>query len=558
MSKPMRMNRKSSLKQQALGLWPLDDTQSEVAKRFGHLLQTHATRLIDAGAWVNAALTDRPEQCFFQKAAGITVDATRQAWDLPLRVDLTAWSIEQGLERFRDDQFAGGLVNLSEARAARHSLLRAPDALLHSMDLAEVASIRRSFLDEAERIRRDPKIKHLIHVGIGGSDLGPRLIVQALARADLQNRARGPAVHFAGNGDIHELEAVIADLDPCEVQIVLCSKSFTTPETLVNAARLRSWMEATSSGLFTARCIAITSNPKAASDFGINRYYAFPEWVGGRYSLWSPIGLSAAAAIGADAFRQLLDGAWEMDQHWLKAEPLENLPWQLGLLDIWNRHAMCYHSRCVVPYDVRLSRFPAYLQQLEMESNGKSVDQHGVPLAYPSAALVWGEPGTNAQHSFFQWLHQGTEPTPVEFVLVAKPEHQDLDAHRKLLSNALAQSFALLKGKTFDEAKREKVRSANPAWTQEQIAAHRVFQGGRPSTIISLQRLDARALGALIALYEHRVAVAGFLWRVNSFDQWGVELGKELAVEIEMHMSMRTEHSDAQTSRWITTLLDQA
>jgi glucose-6-phosphate isomerase len=247
-----------------------------------------------------------------------------------------------------------------------------------------------------------------------------------------------------------------------------------------------------------------------------------------------------------------------MDQHWLNADPLQNIPWQLGLLDVWNRNALHYHSRCVVPYDFRLSRLPAYLQQLEMESNGKGVDQRGRILSYHSSALVWGESGTNAQHSFFQWLHQGTDATPVEFVLISKPDHHNVDAHRQLLSNALAQSLALIRGKSLEEALNERPKSANPTWTKEQVAAHRVFPGGRPSTIISLEKLDAHSLGALIALYEHRVAVAGFLWRVNSFDQWGVELGKELAVDIEAHMSLRRVHPDTQTDRWIQLFASQS
>lgn len=576
MSKPMLMNRKSSDKQAAQTPWlqgddPCEPEQTpwlesddpcEPSPTWGARLRDHAGRLTDERAWVSAALTGAPDQCFFRQAAGLTIDASRQAWDAPLRSDLTAWSIARGLDRFRRDQFAGHAVNATEARAARHSLLRAPDEVLMAHRLEEIAATRFDFLSEAERIRKDPDIRQLIHIGIGGSDLGPRLLIQALAHMPRQSavphQGEGVKVHFAGNGDLHELESVLGSLDPSEVQIVLCSKSFTTPETLVNAVRLKAWMESHVKGLFKARCIAITANTKAATDFGVSRCFGFPDWVGGRYSLWSPIGLSAAAAIGADAFKSLLHGAWAMDQHWLEADPLDNVPWQLGLLDVWNRNALHYRSRCVVPYDFRLSRFPAYLQQLEMESNGKGVDQQGRTLPYQSGAMVWGEPGTNAQHSFFQWLHQGTDATPVEFVLIAKPDHQDFDAHRQLLSNALAQSLALVKGKSFEEALSEQPKSANPSWTREQVAAHRVFPGGRPSTIISLDRLDARSLGALIALYEHRVAVAGFLWRINSFDQWGVELGKELAVDIESHMSLRRVHPDAQTERWIQCFASQA
>ena len=524
---------------------PISDTLAKLAAR----LQGHADRLSQPGTWDDASLRGDPSQVFLLNAAGITVDASRQAWDDALRRDLTAWSQLRGLEKFRADQFAGKVVNQSEARAARHSLLRAPDDILFDQGLSDLAHTREQFLDYAEQVRRNPLIRHLIHVGIGGSDLGPRLLVQALTPH--QERLPSLRIHFAGNGDLHELEAVLQDLDPLEVQIVLCSKSFTTPETLVNAYRLQSWMETRKTGLFALRCIAITSNEEAAASFGIRLCFAFPDWVGGRYSLWSPIGFSLTVAIGKQGFLDLLAGAWEMDCHWLGAEPLQNMAWQLGLLDFWNRSALHYASRCVVPYDSRLARLPAYLQQLEMESNGKSVEQNGNPLTYHSGALVWGEPGTNAQHSLFQWLHQGTDPTPVEFLLVAKPDHPHQDAHRKLLSNALAQSLALLRGKSLVEAETETVKSANPIWSKTQIAKHRVFSGGRPSTILSIDALNPRSLGALIALYEHRVAVSGFLWGVNSFDQWGVELGKQLAVDIERHMVEGMPHPDAQTERWI-------
>jgi len=551
-SKPVTMNLISTDKRRLDAPW-LGATRPPLSTdAIGQKLRAHAQRLSQAGSWSEAALQGQKSQEFFLEAAGVVVDASRQAWDESLRQDLTVWSQMQGLERFRVDQYAGGLVNLSEARAARHSLLRAHDAFLVDQGLNTLAQTRSDFLDYAENIRNDSSIRHLIHVGIGGSDLGPRLLIQALANHN--KHSKKTLVHFAGNGDLHELEAVIDGLDPREVQIVVCSKSFSTPETLVNLHRLKSWMETGHAGLFASRCVAISSNAEAASAWGVQICFSFPDWVGGRYSLWSPIGLSVAVAIGKDGFLALLEGAREMDCHWLNAEPLKNLAWQLGLLDFWNRSAMHHASRCVVPYDSRLARLPAYLQQLEMESNGKSVDQQGDPIGYHTGALVWGEPGTNAQHSFFQWLHQGTEPTPVEFILIAKPDHLHHGAHQTLLSNALAQSLALLKGKSLEEAESESIKTANPAWSRKQIAKHRVFTGGRPSTILMIDRLNPRSLGALIALYEHRVAVAGFLWGVNSFDQWGVELGKQLALDIERHMSQRLTHQDAQTARWIQCL----
>jgi glucose-6-phosphate isomerase len=558
MSKPMFMNRKSSTNLTKSAPWFGTDDMSDSGKTIAQKLQAHAQRLNEGQSWVKAALGATPAQSFLREVAGLRVDASRQPWDQALRRDLTTWSLQRGLDTFRNAQFAGEQVNRSEARAARHCLLRAPDHVLNAKHQSALAATRHRFLEVADRIKQDPNIKHVIHIGIGGSDLGPRLLVQALSSihaSGLDARAaKQPDIHFAGNGDLHELEAVIARLNPYDVQIVLCSKSFSTAETLVNAERLKAWMNNESQDLFKARSIAITANIKAAQAFGVSDCFDFPDWVGGRFSLWSPIGLSAAVAIGSEGFKSLLNGAWDMDRHWLESDPHENLPWQLGLLDVWHRNAMHYNTRCVVPYDARLSRFPAYLQQLEMESNGKSVDQAGRAIHHASAGLVWGEPGTNAQHSFFQWLHQGTEPTPVEFIMIERPDHSDHAAHRKLLANALGQSLALLKGKSLDQASAESVKLANPSWSREQLAAHRTFQGGRASTIISLNRLDPGSLGALISLFEHRVEVAGFLWGINSFDQWGVELGKELAIDIENHMNSSQIHPDPQTALWIKLL----
>jgi len=513
-------------------------------------LEQHSQRLRRNASWVEKARRGDVQQQFTLEAAGLVVDASRQAWDHALREDLTRLSVIRELARHRDAVAAGALVNPSEGRAAGHMRLRASDQELVRDGHAELVQTRSAFLAEAARTRADPQVRHILHIGIGGSDLGPRLLVSALGVQGTHLQ-----IHFAGNGDLHELEGVLAPLHPAQCLVILCSKSFSTQETLVNAARIRMWMRQAGEDLFARQTLAITANPAAALAFGIPRTYAFPDWVGGRYSLWSPIGLSAAMAIGPEAFESLLGGARAMDRHWLETPPQGNLPWQLGLLDVWNRNTMGFASRCVVPYDSRLARFPAYLQQLEMESNGKSTCLDGSPSPTSTSPLIWGEPGTNAQHSFFQWLHQGSEVTPVEFVLVQHPDHSDTEAHRKLLANALGQSWALLRGKTLEEALGEHVKSANPAMSAERIAAQRVFAGGRPSTLLMVDRLSPARLGALLALYEHRVLVAAHMWRINPFDQWGVELGKSLADNIEACLAQgNSAGCDPQTAQWVDRL----
>jgi len=517
-------------------------------------LEQHHKRLTQSAAWAESARIGAAHQRFKLEAAGVEVDASRQPWDHALREDLTRHSVMRGLALQRDAMACGEVVNPSEGRAAGHMRLRSTDQELDQAGLGELAQVRRSFLSEAAQLRADPQIRHVVHIGIGGSDLGPRLLVGALGVRDTHLQ-----VHFAGNGDLHELEGVLAPLHPAHCLVILCSKSFSTQETLVNAARIRAWMNHAEEHLFSRRSVAITANPSAAQAFGIQRTFAFPDWVGGRYSLWSPIGLSAAMAIGPEAFESLLRGARAMDRHWLETQPEENLPWQLGLLDVWNRNAMGFASRCVVPYDSRLARLPAYLQQLEMESNGKTTRIDGQASPQRTSPLVWGEPGTNAQHSFFQWLHQGSDVTPVEFLLVQYPDHPHAEAHRKLLANALGQSWALLRGKTIEEASVDTVKGANPGWNAAQIAPHRVFPGARPSTLLMVDRLSPERLGALIALYEHRVFVAAHMWQINPFDQWGVELGKTLADDIEARLaSGDTRGCDPQTARWIARLADSS
>jgi glucose-6-phosphate isomerase len=361
----------------------------------------------------------------------------------------------------------------------------------------------------AERVRGDAAITDVVNIGIGGSDLGPQMAVAALAEFVLP----GKRFHFVSNVDGHELAGVLRQLRPEGTLFLIASKTFTTIETMTNARSARAWFEAQGGKDIARHFAALTTNVAAAREFGIATTFGFWDWVGGRYSMWSAIGLPIAIAIGAAGFRQLLAGAHEMDRHFATAPLASNLPVRLGLLDLWYRNFCGFTSRSIAPYHSALCRLPAYLQQLEMESNGKRVDAQGSALSIATAPVLWGEPGTNGQHAYFQMLHQGTDVVPVEFIAVKQALHHLPGHHSQLLANVLAQAQALMQGKTDD-------------------GGHKHFPGNRPSTFLLLERLDPTSLGALLALYEHRVFVSGSLWGINSFVQWGVELGKVLAKDI--------------------------
>ncbi len=433
---------------------------------------------------------------------------------------------ECGLEARRDALLAGEPINTTEGRAVLHTALRAPRGAGPFSD--EVHGVLDAMLGYAERIRADGRIRHVVNIGIGGSDLGPQMVLPALdAYAH-----RGLRFHFVSNVDGHDITPVLRELRPEETLFIVASKTFTTQETMANAHAAKAWFLARG-GTDTARHFAATTtNVKAAAEFGITTTFGFWDWVGGRYSLWSAIGLPIAIALGEANFRALLAGAHAMDRHFASAPLAQNLPVLLGLLDLWYRNFHGFTSRSVAPYHQGLKRLPAYLQQLEMESNGKCVDLDGVALPYGTSPVVWGEPGTNGQHAYFQMLHQGTDVIPVEFILVKKPSHDLAELHAKLLANGLAQSQALMLGKSTAQALGEKAPTASRTLAPEIIARHRTFPGNRPSTTLLLEALTPASLGALIALYEHRVFTSGALWGINSFDQWGVELGKALAGDL--------------------------
>ena len=321
-------------------------------------------------------------------------------------------------------------------------------------------------------------------------------------------------------------------IKPEQTLFIIASKTFTTQETMANAAVARDWFIAHGGTNVGRHFVGATTNLLAAADFGIHTTFGFWDWVGGRYSLWSAIGLPIAIAIGSDNFRDLLAGAHAMDRHFADAPLAANLPVQLGLLDVWYRNFHRFGSRSVAPYHQGLKRLPAYLQQLEMESNGKQVDLDGQPLPYATSPVVWGEPGTNGQHAYFQMLHQGTDVIPVEFIAVKTPTHPNPDLQAKALANCLAQGAALMLGKTTEAALAEAAPTASASLGKLKLAQHRTFPGNRPSTTLLLDRLTPSALGALIALYEHRVFTSGAVWGINPFDQWGVELGKALAGDL--------------------------
>jgi glucose-6-phosphate isomerase len=429
-----------------------------------------------------------------------------------------------GVAAHRDAMFAGAVINGTEQRQVLHTLLRNPAPALAAPsdvapknianELTQVHATLDAMLAYAELVRADTAITDVVNIGIGGSDLGPQMAVLALGAF----AASGRRLHFVSNVDGHELDAVLQQVRPEHTLFLIASKTFTTIETMTNAASAKAWFEAQGGTDIARHFAALTTNVAAARAFGIATTFGFWDWVGGRYSLWSAIGLPLAIAIGAQGFRDFLAGAHAMDQHFREAQLEHNLPVRLALLDVWYRNFHGFSSRSIAPYHSALRRLPAYLQQLEMESNGKRVDTDGQALPFATAPVLWGEPGTNGQHAYFQMLHQGTDVVPVEFVAVKQARHS-LPGHQTLLlANALAQAQALMLGKT-------------------DAGGHKHFTGNRPSTFLLLDDLTPASLGALIALQEHRVFVSGSLWGINSFDQWGVELGKVLARDVEARLA---------------------
>ncbi|MBM7069661.1 glucose-6-phosphate isomerase [Actibacterium sp. 188UL27-1] len=454
------------------------------------------------------------------------------------------WLLFQLVEQYkltekRARMFRGDPINETEGRAVLHTALRNLDGGPVHVDGEDVMPNVRETLarmgDFAESVRDGSfkgaggQITDVVNIGIGGSDLGP-----AMATLALSPYHDGPRCHFVSNVDPAHICDTLRGLDPTTTLVIVASKTFTTIETMTNAATARAWVgEAVNEP--SAQFVALSSAAEKTADFGIppERVFGFEDWVGGRYSLWGPIGLSLMIAIGREAFHAFLRGAQSMDNHFRAADARDSMPVLLALVGIWHHQICGYPTRAVLPYDQRLSRLPAYLQQLEMESNGKSVVMDGSPLGCAAGPIVWGEPGTNGQHAFYQLIHQGKAVVPCEFMVAARGHDPDLaHQHNLLIANCLAQSEALMKGRSRKEAL-DLVRGKGVAEDDEaRQASHRVFPGNRPSTTLIYPKLTPDVLGQIIALYEHRVFVEGVLLGINSFDQWGVELGKELATAL--------------------------
>ena len=452
---------------------------------------------------------------FSQQAPYVFGDLSKNLLDAATAQLLLDLAAQCGLAAHRDAMFAGAAINNTEQRAVWHVLLRTPanaptGSALEAQELGKVHSTLDAMLAYAEQVRADDAITDIVNIGIGGSDLGPQMAVLALQAFTHP----GKRFHFVSNVDGHELASTLARLQPSNTLFLIASKTFTTIETMTNAASAKAWFTAHGGTDIARHFAALTTNVAAANDFGIDTTFGFWDWVGGRYSMWSAIGLPIAIAIGATGFRDFLAGAHAMDEHFRSTALEHNLPVRLALLDLWYRNFHGFTSRSIAPYHSALRRVPAYLQQLEMESNGKRVDGAGQTLPFGTSPVLWGEPGTNGQHAYFQMLHQGTDVVPLEFVAVKKARHDLPGHHSQLLANVLAQAQALMLG-------------------QADAGGHRHFPGNRPSSFLLLDDLTPASLGALIALQEHRVFVSGALWGINSFDQWGVELGKVLARDIE-------------------------
>lgn len=485
---------------------------------------------------LRALFADDPDRVrrLTMAAPGLVADLSRCHWDVATREHLLGLARECRIEARRDAMLAGEPINATEGRAVLHTALRAPKGEgPHSELVHEVLDRMLTYVDG---VRAEGRFTDIVNIGIGGSDLGPQMVVPAL-EAFVDARAR---FHFVSNVDGQDLASVLPKVKPATTLFIIASKTFTTQETMANAQAARQWFVDAGGTDIATHFVATTTNVEAAAQFGVTTTFGFWDWVGGRYSLWSAIGLPIALALGGEHFRALLAGAHAMDQHFASAPLATNVPIQLGLLDVWYRNFMGYTSRCISPYHNGLRRLPAYLQQLVMESNGKCVDADGQPLPYATSEVVWGEPGTNGQHAFYQMLHQGTDVIPVEFILVKRPSFRNPEAmssalralfdeqHRMLLANGLAQAQALMWGKTTAEAAQEAAPTASKDLASDVIARHRTFPGNRPSLTLLLDEVTPSTLGALIALHEHRTFVSGALWGINSFDQWGVELGKAM------------------------------
>ncbi|MBE2278521.1 MAG: glucose-6-phosphate isomerase [Rhodobacteraceae bacterium] len=504
---------------------------------------------------------------FSLRADGMVFDWSKTNIDGTGRDLLLALAEASDVAGRRAAMFAGEKINVTEGRAVLHVALRAGEDAVIRVDGEDVMPGVRETRARMAAFARDlrqgritgqgGRITDVVNIGIGGSDLGPAMATLALAPFH-----DGPRVHFVSNVDGAHVHDTLAGLNPETTLVVVASKTFTTIETMTNAETARRWMAGTVAQP-AAQFAAVSSALDRTTAYGIDpaRVFGFEDWVGGRYSMWGPIGLSLMIAIGPERFDEFLAGGRAMDRHFLTAPYPANMPVMLALVGIWHNQICGYATRAVLPYEQRLSRLPAYFQQLEMESNGKSVALDGSPLVVNSGPVVWGEPGTNGQHAFYQLIHQGTRVIPCEFMVARRGHEADL-AHQHLLlvANCLAQSEALMRGRSLDEARAITAKKGYAGAELERQARHRVFPGNRPSTTLAFPELTPFTLGQIIALYEHRVFVEGVILGINSFDQWGVELGKELALALQPVLEGRvgTEGKDGSTAQLVDYLTAQA
>jgi len=477
---------------------------------------------------------------FARQAAGFDMDFSRQRIDEVVLARLIELADAVALRERIDAMWRGDHINLTEDRAVLHVALRQPaGAAIGGADIErQVMTERERMLAFAEGVRSGSirgssgkPFTRVVNIGIGGSDLGPAMAVQALKRFT----AGGPRCEFVSNVDGNRLHDVLEESDPATTLFIVASKTFVTLETLTNARTARAWLKSKlGEEAVPAHFAAVSVNHRAMDEFKVHPDYRFQmwDWVGGRYSLWSSIGVTIAIAIGRASFLAFLAGGHEMDEHFRTTPWVSNLPVLAALVGVWNIDFMQLPTHAVLPYDDRLARLPAYLQQLEMESNGKSVTLEGKAVEWQTAPIVWGEPGDNAQHSFFQLLHQGTPRAAFDFIVPARSSCGDQDHQDLAIANGLAQAEAFLNGQSADTVRADLQRQNLPAARIEALVPHKVHQGSRPSTIILCEQLDPATLGRLIAFYEHKVFVQGVVWGINSFDQWGVELGKKLAEQL--------------------------
>ncbi len=522
-------------------------------------LQAHHTRM--AQQHVRDLFQQDPQR--FEKFSLVLNDLLLDFSKQPVRQEtvdlLLALARQQKLSDWIGRMFGGEKINSTEQRAALHIALRSDQPVF--ADGVDVLPEVQRVLKQMERFSiavhssarkgySGKMLTDIVNIGIGGSDLGPVMVTEALK----PYRLNGIRPHFVSNIDGAQLSETLRHLDPATTLFIVASKTFTTQETLTNAHSARNWFLANggSEADIAQHFVAVSTNRTAVEKFGIDpaNMFEFWDWVGGRYSLWSAIGLPIALAIGMDNFYALLAGARAMDQHFATAPLEKNLPVMLGLIGIWQINFFATSSHAVLPYDQSLHRFPAYLQQLEMESNGKRITRNGETVDYATGAVVWGEPGTNGQHAFYQLLHQGTQTVSADFLAPCQSHYPVSEHHRMLLANFFAQTEALMTGKNEQEVRAELTAQGMDSAAVEQLLPHKIFPGNRPTTSILFKKLDPQTLGALIALYEHKVFVQSVIWNINPFDQWGVELGKQLAGKIltELQSNGTVTSHDASTN----------